>query len=69
MAHGMHSGVRERVRTWLADESGNVTVEWVAVVAGAVAFAIVALTSISGGVTDLSADMGTELETRPLAVY
>ncbi|MEQ9040033.1 MAG: hypothetical protein RIE24_16920 [Silicimonas sp.] len=65
----IQSNLKERVADWLADESGNVTVEWVAVVAGVVAFAIIALSSISGGVADLAAGTGTELETRPLVIF
>lgn len=54
---------------WLKDEDGNTTVEWVAVVAGAMAFALVTLTSISGGVSTLAQGTGTALETMPLVTY
>lgn len=69
MVEVMLSGAKRQFGHWLADESGNVTVEWVAVVAGAVAFSIIALASISGGTEDLAADMGTELSTRALSTY
>lgn len=65
----LHSNLKTRFAGWLKREDGNVTVEWVAVVAGAVAFSIVALASISGGVEILAEGTGTELETRPLAEY
>lgn len=69
MLRQIFKGANARFEDWASDESGNVTVEWVAVVAGTVAFAIVALSMISGGTSDLAADMGTALTTRELSTY
>lgn len=65
----VYSNLKRRMAGWLKGEDGNVTVEWVAVVAGAVAFSLVALASISGGVETLADGTETELETRPFVQY
>ena len=46
---------------WLRDEAGNATVDWVVLIAGAMAFSLVVLASISGGVTIFSERAGDEL--------
>lgn len=65
----LNTKAKEMLLVWLKDEDGNTTVEWVAVVAGAMAFALVTLTSISGGVSTLAQGTGTALETMPLVTY
>lgn len=41
------------------DEDGAVTVDWVVLVAGIIAFALGTLTLIAGGTADYSEDLGT----------
>ena len=49
------------LRTFLRDESGAVTVDWVVLTAGAVGFAIAVIAIVVGGATDTSTGLGARL--------
>ncbi|MEP5761646.1 MAG: pilus assembly protein [Litoreibacter sp.] len=51
------------VKTFLADESGAVTVDWVVLTAAIVGLGIAVMASISGGLESLSGDIQEQLET------
>ena len=44
------------------DESGAVTVDWVVLTAAIVGLGLVVMTSVGGGITDLSGDVSTGLK-------
>lgn len=56
--------VFNELRTWIGKEDGNVTVDWVVLVAMALAFSFVALGAISGGTEELGEKTETELVSR-----
>lgn len=62
----MISGVGKRARTWLVDEAGNVTVDWVVLVAMALGMSFAVMVSISGGVQEFGEKAETELATREI---
>ena len=49
------------VKTFLADESGAVTVDWVVLTAAIVGLGIAVMASVSGGLEDLSGDIEDQL--------
>jgi Flp pilus assembly pilin Flp len=51
------------------DENGAVTVDWVVLTAAIVGLGIAVLTSVSGGVTDLSGDISDQLTSQTIATY
>ncbi len=60
---------KKMVNDWLTDESGATTVDWVALIAGAMAFALVALASISSGVVIFSEGTETALVSQPIGIF
>jgi hypothetical protein len=52
--------------TFLNDESGAVTVDWVVLTAATVGLGIAALSVVSGGIADLSGDVDTQLRASSL---
>ena len=57
------------IKDWLKEESGATTVDWVALVAGAMAFALVALASISSGVVIFSEGTETALTSQVIGAF
>ena len=51
------------LKTFAADESGAVTVDWVVLTAAIVGLGIAVVASVRGGVTTLGANIGTSLST------
>ncbi len=49
------------VRTYLLDDSGAVTVDWVVLTAGLVGLGLATMAVVSAGVENLSGDVGTQL--------
>ncbi len=49
------------IKNFRNDESGAVTVDWVVLTAAIVGLGIAVLTSVGGGVTDLSSDIANNL--------
>ena len=49
------------IKNFRNDESGAVTVDWVVLTAAIVGLGIAVLTSVGGGVTDLSGDIAANL--------
>lgn len=56
--------MHDRTRSFLADETGAVTVEWVVLTAGIVTLALAVVLTVRDGVTDL----GTEIRDKAEAV-
>ena len=54
---------------FLKNEDGAVTVDWVVLTAAIVGLGIAVMTSVGGGVTDLSGDIATELTNQEIATY
>jgi len=52
------------IKSWLADEAGNTTVDWVVVVAGSIAMTIAVMIAIGGGLQTFGDKAETELATR-----
>jgi Flp pilus assembly pilin Flp len=56
-----------KIETFLSDESGAVTVDWVVLTAAIVGLGLAVMSVVSGGVEDLSGDITTALtDTDPL---
>ena len=51
------------IKNFRNDESGAVTVDWVVLTAAIVGLGIAVLTSVGGGVTNLSGDIAANLST------
>ena len=51
------------------DESGAVTVDWVVLTAAIVGLGIAVLTSVSGGVCEMSSDIADALSSQGVASY
>lgn len=49
------------IKTFAADESGAVTVDWVVLTAAVVGLGLAVMFVVSGGVEDLSSDINTSL--------
>jgi di/tricarboxylate transporter len=60
----MISNLVRRARTWGLDEAGNVTIDWVVLVAMALGMSFAVMVSISGGVNDFGDKAETELASR-----
>ena len=57
-----------KFKTFLSDESGAVTVDWVVLTAAIVGLGLAVMSVVSGGVEDLSGDISTALtNTDPLS--
>ena len=52
---------------FLADDSGAVTVDWVVLTAGLVGLGLATMAVVSGGVEDLSGDVGTQLASQEIS--
>jgi Flp pilus assembly pilin Flp len=62
-SHGL-----SKLNTFLSDESGAVTVDWVVLTAAIVGLGLAVMSVVSGGVEDLSGDISTALtNTDPLS--
>jgi Flp pilus assembly pilin Flp len=56
-----------KLNTFVSDESGAVTVDWVVLTAAIVGLGLAVMSVVSGGVEDLSGDISNALtETNPL---
>lgn len=51
-------------KTWLADEAGNTTIDWLVVTFGAVAMTLAVMVAIGGGMETFGDKAETELATR-----
>lgn len=60
----MFQQIESRLESFIRDEAANVTVEWVVVVASVVAFGVLVMASISGGVVVFSEGAKEELAAR-----
>lgn len=49
-------------KSFLADESGAVTVDWVVLTAALVGLGLAVISVVSGGLEDLTADIDSQLE-------
>ena len=54
--------VFQKIRSYLADEDGAVTVDWVVLTAALVGLAIAVLAAVETGLADLSGDIASELQ-------
>jgi len=52
----------QKIHSFLADEDGAVTVDWVVLTAALVGLAIAVLAAVETGLADLSGDIASELE-------
>lgn len=57
------------IKTFRNDEDGAVTVDWVVLTAAIVGLGIAVLTSVGGGVTNLSGDISSQLANQTIATY
>ncbi|MFX0543218.1 Flp family type IVb pilin [Roseovarius sp. S4756] len=55
------------IKSWLRDESGAVTVDWVVLTAAVVGLGVAAMSSARTGVTNLTADISTGVEATEVA--
>jgi len=51
-----------KIKTFIADEDGAVTVDWVVLTAALVGLGIAVLAAVETGLADLSGDIASELE-------
>ncbi len=56
-------------KTFMRDEDGAVTVEWVVLTAAIVGLGIAVLTSVSGATTGLADDIADSLDAQSVATY
>ena len=61
---GMVTSMKSRVARFVRDESGEVTIEWVAITAAIVALSTALLMQIGDGTRQLSDNVGTEMTER-----
>ena len=61
---GMVTSIKTRVARFVRDESGEVTIEWVAITAAIVALSTALLMQIGDGTRQLSDNVGTEMTER-----
>jgi Flp pilus assembly pilin Flp len=57
------------IKSFRNDESGAVTVDWVVLTAAIVGLGIAVLTSVSGGVGNMSSDIANGLSSQNVATY
>ena len=57
-----------RIKSFTRDESGAVTTDWVVLTAGVVSFALLVMTNIGGGVTNLSQGIANNLNATTVGV-
>lgn len=57
----METNMSNFIKTFAADESGAVTVDWVVLTAAVVGLGLAVMFVVSGGVEDLSSDINTSL--------
>lgn len=55
------------IKSWLRDESGAVTVDWVVLTAAVVGLGVAAVASARNGVTTLTTNIGTGVEATTVA--
>ena len=63
------ANTRSSFRQWTRDESGNVTFEWVLVVAGAVGMSIAVMASIGSGSQAFAQTAEVELSTMEIMTH
>ena len=63
------ANTRSSFRQWTRDESGNVTFEWVLVVAGAVGMSIAVMASIGSGSRAFAQTAEVELSTMEIMTH
>lgn len=57
------------IKNFRRDEDGAVTVDWVVLTAAIVGLGIAVMTTVGGGVTDLSGDIASDLSAETIATY
>lgn len=55
-------------KTFISDEDGAITVDWVVLTAAIVALGLAVITTVSSGVGDISNDISSDLASRELGV-
>ncbi|MBU2889034.1 Flp family type IVb pilin [Celeribacter halophilus] len=55
--------------SFIRDEDGAVTVDWVVLTAAIVGLGVAVLTTVSGGLQDLAGDISSELTKTDVTVY
>lgn len=53
-----------RIKTFAADDSGAVTVDWVVLTAAVVGLGVAGVSTVSGGVNTLASTISTEVSTK-----
>lgn len=56
--------MRQSIRTYIADEGGAVTVDWVVLTAAVVGLGVAAVSTVEEGVTSLASDIATSISTK-----
>lgn len=69
MVQRIEDGLGAKIAGWVHREDGNVTVDWIVVIAGVLAFALVVLATISGGVIIFSERADAELSSRETGTF
>ncbi len=64
-----HMKLIQAIKTFKADESGAVTVDWVVLTAAIVGLGIAVLAAVSGGVGNLSTDIDSALSSYGTTAY
>ena len=64
MCHRIADKLGLGIKTWLRDEAGNTTVDWVVLLAGILGMVLLVMGSISGGVQAFGEKAETELTMR-----
>jgi len=64
-----HMKLIQAIKTFKADESGAVTVDWVVLTAAIVGLGIAVLAAVSGGVGQLSTDIDSALSSYGTTAY
>lgn len=64
MYHRIADKLGKEVKTWLQDEAGNTTVDWVVLLGGILGMVLIVMISISGGVQAFGEKAETELTMR-----
>jgi len=64
MYQGIANKLGRGMKTWLQDEAGNTTVDWVVLIGGILGMVLIVMVSISGGVQAFGEKAETELTMR-----